>query len=658
MDNHQLLEELESELLRDLEHFSSCSSFSCTSECIRDNRSKHEEDPKSRFCFCPHKRPGQEQQFRASTSCTKLMQSLRDNRCTRNKEVENAFSMPFLPPCISGFSSTNSFNGEFHNVPGDAENTDVNIEVVPKSGGLSYSSIQFPIKDVAPQCAAFMQTNQVQIGNNTCNNAVTHKKDHKCNHLVHKKDSSSCITSDTKSMDACISAKCRSGCVLDQDIVPLTNQIVNIGQHSSPLNHDSAGDYSTASSPVLLNAPTSAAATGLQPDEVAFRDRFVPLKTTQSSIKEQVRVMAALKAKARWSKVEESLRHEKELRSCTKTQAWWKATPAPARIGHGSARNRADKFCRMQKQSSMAQGDLMSEATRGGNQKIEERRQKKFKEGFIRHVAEDSVTASHDEHFEIMQGIELQQLKTETFKAIKKENVERMAVAVEDDLSKAMRDTKLRELLENHCMTYEEQRCKALLKFENRRQHEQEVKEGAAILKEDVASNEWNTIMNIKEKLLTPLQRLCNRDQMDLCAAFLTHSNEKRKLTSAKTTSYKQFFKNAKHYHHLQPPAHLLYFPFPSAASADVIKLYGQQQRILVNSPSITSNVSLHQLYSRTATPITEIEGDQQSDLDDDISNKPLTMELMSHLGPLNKLKELDLSVEGLSKVCMHCNCV
>ncbi len=345
-------------------------------------------------------------------------------------------------------------------------------------------------------------------------------------------------------------------------------------------------------------------------------------------------------------------------------EAWRKETRAPVSIGHGSARNRADKFCRMQKQSSMTQGGRMSEATRCSNEKIEERKHEKHKEGFLRHIDEESVTASQDKHFEIMQGIELQQqLKMETFKSIKRANVERMAMAVENDLSQVVRDTKLRELLESHYMIDEERRRKALHELENRRQHEQEVKEGAGMLNEDVASNEWNTILNIKEKSLTRLQKLCNRDQMDLCAAFLTRSNEKCKLASAMATNDAHILKNGRHYHHLQPPAHLLYFPFPSAASADVVKLYGQQRSILVNSPAIASNIPMHTLASHTVTPITEIEGEnQQSDLDDhknDISNKPLTMELISHLGPLNKLKELDLSVEGLSEVCpMQCNCI
>ncbi len=253
-----------------------------------------------------------------------------------------------------------------------------------------------------------------------------------------------------------------------------------------------------------------------------------------------------------------------------------------------------------------------------------------------------------------MQGIELQQqLKMANFKSIKSANIERKATAVEDKLFKVMRDTKLRELLENHCMTYEERCCKAkaLLEFKNR-QHKQEAKEEAAMMKEDVASNEWNTILNEREKLLTPLQRLCNRDQMDFCAAFLTRCNEQSKLTSAKTTTSMHFLKDTKHYQ-LQPPAHLLYSPFPSAPAG--VQLHGrQQQRMLVNHTSITSNVSLCQLSSsRAAASKIEIEGDQ-SDLDgdgDDISNKPLTMALMLHLGPLNKLKELDLSIEGLTEV-------
>ncbi len=520
--------------------------------------------------------------------------------------------------------------------------------MVPKSDGLLEhgSSIQFPIKGIAPQCA-FMQSNQLQVENDICNNVGT-RENHKCNYLVHKKDSSSWITSsDTKSMDVCISTKCKSGCALDQDIASSVNQLVNNG-HTSPLNHDASNFGPSSSSPALLIIPTSAT-TGSQPDEVvASRDRFVPLKITHS-IKEQTRAMASMKA-------EESLRYERELRSCTKIQAWWKATlTAPVRLGHASARNRADKFSRMQEQSSMTQGDLlMSEATtREVNQRIEKIQQKKHKEGFFRH-AEDNFFVPCCRNFEIMQGIELQQqLKMANFKSIKRENIERKAMAVEYELSKVMRDAKPRELLENHCMTYEERCCKAkaLLEFKNRH-HEQEAKEEAAMMKEDVASNEWNTILNEREKLLTPLQRLCNRDQMDLCATFLTRCNEQSKLTSVKTTISMHFFKDTKYYQ-IQPPAHLLYFPFLSA-SVDVKLHDQQQQRMLVNHPSITSNVSLCQLSSsRAATSKIEIERDQ-SDLDgdgDDISNKPLTMALMSHLGPLNKLKELDLSVEGLTEV-------
>ncbi len=255
------------------------------------------------------------------------MQSLKDSRCTSNKDVDDAFSTSFLPN-ISGSSSTNLFNGEFHNVPVDREGTSVNIEeVVPKSDGLSYCGIQFPMKDVASQCN-FMQTKQVLVGNNTSNDLGTHE-DHKCNHLVHKRGSPSCVTRGTQRMDACMSVKCKSGCILGQDIVLPVNQLVNIG-HTLPLNDDS-GDYSTASSPAPLNALASA--TESQPDEVAFQDRFVPLKTTQS-IQEQARVIAVMKAEAHWSKVEESLRYKKELRNYTELQAWWKATPSSIRTGH------------------------------------------------------------------------------------------------------------------------------------------------------------------------------------------------------------------------------------------------------------------------------------------------------------------------------------
>ncbi len=258
--------------------------------------------------------------------------------------------------------------------------------MVPKSDGLlgHGSSIQFATKDVAPQCA-FMQANQLQVENDICNNVGTHEN-HVCNYLVHKKGSSSCITSsDTKSMDVCISAKCKSGCALDQDSASSVNQPVNNG-HTSPLNHDASNFSTSSSSPVLLTIPTSAI-TGSQPDKVvAFRDRFVPLKITQNT-KEQTWAMASMKA-------EESLRYERELRSCTKIQAWWKATlAAPVMLGHASARNRADKYSRMQEQSSMAQGDLMMrEATTGeDNQRIEEIQQKKHKEGFL---AEGSLSVS------------------------------------------------------------------------------------------------------------------------------------------------------------------------------------------------------------------------------------------------------------------------
>ncbi len=190
--------------------------------------------------------------------------------------------------------------------------------------------------------------------------------------------------------------------------------------------------------------------------------------------------------------------------------------------------------------------------------------------------------------------------------------------------------------------------AKALLEFKNK-QHE--AKEEATMMKEDVTSSEWNTSLNERERLLTPLQRLCNRDQMDLCAAFLTHRcNEQSKFTSAKTITSMPFFKDSKHYQ-LQPPDHLLYFPFPSSPE-DVKPHDHQQQRMLVNYPSITSNVLQCQLSSsQMAAPETE---GGQSDLDSDdgdISNKPLTTALLLHLGPLNKLKELDLSIEDLTDV-------